>query len=68
MAGPLCKNQEEGGSARASPVAAPMPKSVSLLEKIVNAWRTNVAYEYASKSAYLSPLGRSCIYSIRPIS
>ena len=25
----LCKNKEEGGSARASPVAAPMPKSVS---------------------------------------
>ena len=23
----LCKNKEEGGSARASPVAAPMPKS-----------------------------------------
>ena len=23
-----CKNKEEGGSARASPVAAPMPKSV----------------------------------------
>ena len=22
----LCKNKEEGGSARASPVAAPMPK------------------------------------------
>ena len=30
----LCKNKEDGGSARASPVAAPMPKSVSLLEKI----------------------------------
>ena len=29
VAGPLCKNQEEGGSARASPVAAPMPKLVS---------------------------------------
>ena len=26
----LYKNKEEGGSARASPVAAPMPKSVSL--------------------------------------
>ena len=25
----LCKNKKEGGSARASPVAAPMPKSVS---------------------------------------
>ena len=24
----LCKNKKEGGSARASPVAAPMPKSV----------------------------------------
>ena len=30
----LRKNKEEGGSARALPVAAPMPKSVSLLEKI----------------------------------
>ena len=28
-----CKNKEEGGSARASPVAAPMPKSVSLFER-----------------------------------
>ena len=25
----LCKNKKEGGSARAVPVAAPMPKSVS---------------------------------------
>ena len=25
----LCKNKEEGGLARASPVVAPMPKSVS---------------------------------------
>ena len=25
----LCKSQKEGGSARSSPVAAPMPKSVS---------------------------------------
>ena len=25
----LCKNNQNGGSARASPVAAPMPKSVS---------------------------------------
>ena len=25
----LCKNKEDGGSAKASPVAAPMPKSVS---------------------------------------
>ena len=29
----LCKNKKEGGSARASPVAAPMPKSVSFREK-----------------------------------
>ena len=26
----LCKNKKEGGSTGASPVAAPMPKSVSL--------------------------------------
>ena len=30
----LCKNKREGGSARASPVAAPMPKSVLSWEKI----------------------------------
>ena len=30
----LCKNKKEEGSARASPVAAPMPKSVLSLEKI----------------------------------
>ena len=29
----LRKNKEEDGSARAVPVAAPMPKSVSFLEK-----------------------------------
>ena len=29
----LCKNKEDGGSARASPVAAPMLKSVSFREK-----------------------------------
>ena len=29
----LCKSKKVGGSARASPVAAPMPKSVSFLEK-----------------------------------
>ena len=29
----LYKNENDGGSARASPVAAPMPKSVSFLEK-----------------------------------
>ena len=28
------KNKKEGGSARASPVAAPMPKSVPRKEKI----------------------------------
>ena len=33
----LCKSKKEGGSARASPVAAPMPKSVSFLEKRENA-------------------------------
>ena len=30
----LCKSKKEGGSAGASPVAASMPKSVPLLEKI----------------------------------
>ena len=35
----LCKNKEEGGSARATPVAAPMPKLVSFLEKRENAQR-----------------------------
>ena len=28
-----CKNNQDGGSARASPVAAPMPKSVSFLKE-----------------------------------
>ena len=30
----LCKNKKEGGSARASPMAAPMPKSVLSRENI----------------------------------
>ena len=30
---PLCKNKEEGGSVRAWPVAAPMPKSDSFRER-----------------------------------
>ena len=47
----LCKNKEEGGSARASPVAAAMPKSVSFLEKRLAALRV-----FASNNAYLSPL------------
>ena len=37
----LCQNKEEGGSSRASPVAAPMPKSVSLLEKIDAAYKNH---------------------------
>ena len=41
-------------------MAAPMPKSVSFLEKREIA---KEAYEYPSKSAYLSPLGRPYIYS-----
>ena len=28
-----CKNNQDGGSARASPVAAPIPKSVSFLKE-----------------------------------
>ena len=56
----LCKNKEEGGSTRASPVAAPMPKSVSFL-------RENMDYLegecVASENTYLSPLGWPCIYS-----
>ena len=32
----LCKNKEEGGSARAWPVAAPMPKSDPFSEKREN--------------------------------
>ena len=56
----LYKNKKKGGSARASPVVAPMPKSVSFLEKRETAQRANVlAYEFA----YLSPMGWPCIYS-----
>ena len=61
------KNQEKGGSARASPMAAPMPKSVSLLEKIDTAKKkNNITYVYAYKSAYLSSLEWPCIYSRCP--
>ena len=31
--GLLCKNMKEGGSEGVSPVAAPMPKSIPLLEE-----------------------------------
>ena len=37
MALPCKKNQKEEGSARALPVAAPMPKSDSFPEKMENA-------------------------------
>ena len=44
----LCKkNKKEGGSAGASPVAAPMPKSVSFLEKRETALRPNVLQRIA---------------------
>ena len=43
-------------------MATPMPKSVSFLERIETVWKTKVAYEYAYKSAYLSPSRWSCIY------
>ena len=60
----LCKNKEEWGSMRASPVAASMPKSVSFLRENMDCLEGEcVAYEYASESAYLSPLGWPCIYS-----
>ena len=54
----LCKNKKEGGSARASPVAAPMPKSVSFLEK-----RECLDCLDCLELAYLSPMRWSCIYS-----
>ena len=60
----LCKkNQKEEGSAGASLVAAPMPKSVSSSEKRLTAWRADVLHMFAYKSAYLSPMGWPCIYS-----
>ena len=54
----LCKkNQKEEGSARASPVAAPMPKSVfsERKDKLLRGRMCSVclAYEYA----YLAPMG-----------
>ena len=51
-----CKNKEEGGSARALPVAAPMPKSVSLLREKKESLDCLVL-------AYLSVVERPCIYS-----
>ena len=53
----LCKNKEEGGSARALPVAAPMPKSVSLLREKKESLDCLVL-------AYLFPLGWPCIYNV----
>ena len=59
----FCKNKEEEGSARASPVAAPMPKSVFSERK-----EGLLGYVYAYMSASLSPLGWPCIYSRCPTS
>ena len=58
---PLYKNKEEGGSARAWPVAAPMPKSVSFLREKRECLDCLVL---ASEYAYLSPLGCPYIYSV----
>ena len=56
-----CKNKEKGGSARALPVAAPMPKSVSLFERRENSSGLVLANIFF---AYLSPLGWLCIYNV----
>ena len=49
----LCKIKKEGGSVRASPVAAPMPKSVSYerKERLLRLLSMGVCV------AYLSPMG-----------
>ena len=56
----LCKKNEEGGSARASPWPLRCLSQFPSSEKRETA---NEASVYASKSAYLSPLGWPCIYS-----
>ena len=58
---PCKKNQREEGSARASPVAAPMPKSDSFLREKGECLGCLVL---ASECAYLSPLGWPCICSV----
>ena len=58
---PSKKNQREEGSTRASPVAAPMPKSDSFLREKGECLDCLVL---ASKCAYLSPLGWPCICSV----
>ena len=53
-----CKIKEEGGSARAWPVAAPMPKSDSFWEK------KKECLVLAFSFTYLSPLGWPHIYNV----
>ena len=55
------KNQKEEGSARASPVAASMPKSDSFWEKKRECLDCLVL---SYGSAYLSSLGWLCIYNV----
>ena len=54
----LCKNKKEGGLAGASPVAAPMPKSVSRLREKIDCLEGEYFF------VYLSPRGWSDIYSV----
>ena len=53
----LCKNKKEGGSTRASPVVAPMPKLVFFLREKMDCLEGECV-------AYLSPIGWLGIYSI----
>ena len=68
----LCKNNQDGGSARALPVAAPMPKSAYFLRKMRDSsggggggggGRICLVWRCVSELAYLSMMVRPCIYS-----
>ena len=68
--GTSLQKQGRRGSARASTVAAPMPKSVSFSEKKRECLRRRIClvWRCVSELAYLSPMGWLCIYSGCPIS
>ena len=68
--GTSLQKQGRRGSARASPVAAPMPKSVSFSEEKRECLRGRIClvWRCVSELEYLSPMGWPCIYSGCPIS
>ena len=68
--GTSLQKQGRRGSTRASPVVAPMPKSVSFSEEKIECLRGRIClvWRCVSELAYLSPMGWPCIYSGCPIS